>query len=258
MLNITTLNQKKLIQLCQKASKAILKYYKTDIQVHIKADQSPFTLADTASHDILTHELTKLYPDVPIISEEMTTQVDYETRKQWPEFWLVDPLDGSKEFIKQNDQFCIIISLIQHNEPVFGLIYSPVSSLAFIATKGEGAYRIEGHKKVKLTKKCNHNDNLTIIGSLSHSSPEFESFVKEQKKIANNIQVVQIGSALKFCKVAEGEADMYPRFVPTMEWDTAAGQLLVEECGKTMIDCVTKQRLKYNKQNLKNNSFIVS
>ncbi len=244
--------------ICEAAGAAIMKVYAQDFTVTLKDDASPFTEADQQSNEIITRLLTEAHPDIPIISEEMATQVEYETRKKWPRFWLVDPLDGSKEFIKKNGQFCVIISLIEHNEPVFGMMYSPVSKEIYYAIKGKGAFKVVNNNTLALPLTQSPTGLANIIGSLSHSSPEFDAYVDEQKKQGVDVNVVQIGSGLKFCYVAEGKADMYPRFVPTMEWDTAAGQLLVEECGKTMIDNSTKKRMTYNKVSLKNNGFIVA
>tara|TARA_E500000178_G_C16927415_1_gene710064 strand:- start:149 stop:934 length:786 start_codon:yes stop_codon:yes gene_type:complete len=244
--------------ICEDASEAIMDVYEKDYTVTFKDDNSPFTAADQESNEIIMRLLKKHYPEIPIISEEMVKQVDYETRKNWSKFWLVDPLDGSKEFIKKNDQFCVIISLIEHNEPVFGMMYSPVSKETYYAIKGQGAYKIVGERNSSLPLEKSPKGQVNIIGSLSHSSPEFDDFIKQQESTGKKTHVVQIGSGLKFCHVAEGKADIYPRFVPTMEWDTAAGQLLVEECGKKMIDNQTQKRMTYNKVSLKNNGFIVS
>lgn len=252
------INPTDMYTICKQAGQAILDIYNKDFSVFYKDDASPFTQADYESNKIITDSLKQTYPDIPVISEEMATQVDYDTRKNWKRFWLVDPLDGSKEFIKKNDQFCIIISLIEHNEPVFGIIYSPIFEDAYIATKGKGAFKLSADQSIPLPIKKQDTDTLNVIGSLSHSSLEFDSFVAEKKQAGRPVKVVQIGSALKFCWVAEGKADIYPRFVPSMEWDTAAGQLLVEECGKTMIDNKTKLKMVYNKTSLKNNGFIVA
>ena len=194
-----------------------MKVYAQDFTVTLKDDASPFTEADH-QRDYYT-SLTEAYPDIPIILKKCT-QVDYETRKQWSRFWLVDPLDGSKEFIKKNGQFCVIISLIEHNEPVFGMMYSPVSKEIYYAIKGKGAFKVVNDDTLALPLTQSPTGVANIIGSLSHSSPEFDAYVDEQKKQGVDVNVVQIGSGLKFCYVAEGKADMYPRFVPTMEWDT--------------------------------------
>ena len=244
--------------ICQSAATRIMEIYNETYTVNYKSDQSPFTIADQQSNDIITQQLQTHYPHIPIISEEMAQQVSYETRKDWNTFWLVDPLDGSKEFIKKNDQFCIIISLIENNEPVFGMMYAPVSHIAYYAIKGKGAFKLEKNQSQQCPLEQSPANQCNVIGSLSHSSPEFDQFVAKQKETVDAVNVVQIGSGLKFCHVAEGKADMYPRFVPTMEWDTAAGQLLVEECGKQLIDNKTNQRMTYNKPSLKNNGFIVS
>ena len=176
----------------------------------------------------------------------------------WSQHWLVDPLDGSKEFIKKNDQFCIILSYLKESKPYFGIMYEPVTGNAYIGLKGQGAYKLTKTQGLKqLQSKASTKENLRIIGSLSHSSREFDAYVEEKKQDYQNVTVHQIGSGLKFCHVAEGIADCYPRFVPTMEWDTAAGQLLVEEVGKTMIDNETGESMKYNKDSLRNNGFIV-
>lgn len=236
-----------IIEIANKASEAILEVYKhQDPEVEYKKDDSPLTKADIASNKIITEELAKL-SDVPVVSEE--TNVDYETRKNWKKFWLVDPLDGTKDFIVKNNQFTVNIALIEDGKPVMGVIAIPAEGLCYWAQKGEGAYK----NGEKIFNKSTRTD---LIGSDSnfHSTQATKDFYAKHN--ITNIQ--RYGSALKLCKIAEGELDVYARLNGTMEWDTAAGQIILNEAGCKIVDVETKEEIVYNRENQVNNHFIAS
>ena len=217
--------------------------------VDYKSDSSPLTLADKESHIVIDRELRALFPDIPVLSEE-GRDIPYEERKSWRYFWLVDPLDGTKEFIKKNGQFTVNIALIDGSIPVLGVIYAPAFDLLYFAKKGEGAFKREKGAVTKLVTSKKSTD-LIAVGSGSHSS-------SEEGEILKNFSVtksIPMGSSLKFCVLAEGKADIYYRHGPTMEWDTAAGQVILECSGGKMLDD-NHEAFAYNKVSLKNKSFL--
>jgi 3'(2'), 5'-bisphosphate nucleotidase len=216
----------------------------------LKNDQSPLTLADKASHDIINQRLLSLYPDIPVLSEE-GKHTSYEIRKDWNLFWLVDPLDGTKEFIKRNGEFTVNIALIHQNLPVIGVIYAPVWNLLYYGITTQGAFRqVPGQPAVQL--QVNHKKKLlTAVGSRSHSDPAEEEVLKK----FDISGTTSIGSSLKFCLLAEGKADIYYRHGPTMEWDTAAGQAIIAAAGGKVTDASGKI-FTYNKKSLTNSSFL--
>jgi len=234
-----------------KASEKILEiYHNEDFSkvVDFKDDNSPLTLADKASHKIIEEELLKKYPDIPLISEE-GQQIDYETRKDFEYYWLIDPLDGTKEFIKRNGEFTINIALIKKNIPVVGLIYVPVKSVLYYGEEA-GALKIE-HGEKNSIKVNNRHNQLTAVRSASHASPEEDKILKEH----DVVKTISRGSSLKFCMVAEGSADIYYRHGPTMEWDTAAGQAIVIAAGGKVLN-QEGEPFAYNKKNMLNSSFL--
>ena len=211
----------------------ILKIYEKDIIVNSKVDKSPITQADINSNNLILSRLKKLEPNIPILSEESI--VEWKYRKNWNKYWLIDPLDGTKEFINRNGEFTVNISLIKNNYPIFGVIYSPVKSLLYYALKNNGSYKLvtnsnvntlNNFNKIKINK--DNNSNTKVIGSRSHSSKEFQIWVESK---FTNFELITIGSSLKFCILAEGKADIYPRLGPTSEWDIAAGHIILEEAG---------------------------
>lgn len=214
-----------------------------------KADNSPLTLADKEAHKIIQKELEQAFPEIPVLSEE-GKDIPYEERKNWTSFWLVDPLDGTKEFIKRNGEFTVNIALIRGNETIAGVVYAPARNTMYSGIKGQAAWKEspEGSMELKTSSKTT---GLTAVGSRSHSSPEEEQVLsKYQVK-----EAISTGSSLKFCLVAEGQADIYYRHGPTMEWDTAAGQAVVEAAGGTVVTN-DKNRFSYNKQSLLNPGFL--
>lgn len=252
-----------------KGGEAILRVYESDdFDVSSKSDDSPLTRADIEAHNMISSILK--HTDLPILSEE-GKHMSFEERKNWDAFWMVDPLDGTKEFIKRNGEFTVNIALIEHSYPRAGVIYVPVSDELFVGIAGIGAKKIEGAASV--LKKCTELESLmnqgislpiidssrkyTVVCSRSHMSPETEAHIEELKITHGDLEFASRGSSLKLCMVAEGKADVYPRFAPTMEWDTAAGQAIAEASGADVINADTNKRLNYNKENLLNSWFIV-
>jgi 3'(2'), 5'-bisphosphate nucleotidase len=258
------------------AGKAILEVYeKKDFGVEKKADDSPLTLADRRAHDIIVKGIDGF--DIPILSEE-GKKIPFNERKAWQYMWIVDPLDGTKEFIKRNGEFTVNIALAEEGTPTMGVIYVPVTDTLYLGDKTKGAFRIENFKKFEWSEDRSQGDNAlelllgkaiqlpqardqnrpyTIMGSRSHATPELEAYVEEMREKFGNVEFISAGSSLKICKVAEGRADVYPRLGPTMEWDTAAGQAIAEASGATVVRHDTGTPLTYNKEDLLNPWFIV-
>ncbi|MFZ3044956.1 MAG: 3'(2'),5'-bisphosphate nucleotidase CysQ [Desulfatirhabdiaceae bacterium] len=239
--------------LAVEAGKAVLEIYDTDFTVDYKADESPLTQADTRSHRIITHGLTERYPDIPILSEEGKS-IPYEVRKTWHQFWLVDPLDGTKEFIRKNGEFTINIALIEDNQPVLGVIYVPVLDLLFLGNVRRGCTR--DFRGVKTTLKMvawKPQSKIRVVHSRSHQSPDMDTLLNRLPAYS----CISRGSSLKFCAVAAGEADFYPRLGPTSEWDTAAGHAIIMAAGGVVVD-MQGNHLCYNKESLLNSAFLVA
>jgi len=231
--------------IAHKAGDAILEVYKVvDPDTKYKKDDSPVTEADIVSNEIILKGL-KEFSDIPILSEE--TEVDYEERKSWNKFWLVDPLDGTKDFLVKNNQFTVNIALIKDDKPILGVVLIPAEGLCYTAEKDKGAFK-NGEKIY------NNSTRTELIGSDSnfHSTEETKAFYAKH----NVKDIKRYGSALKFCKLAEGEIDLYARLNGTMEWDTGAGHIIMNEAGCKIIDVETKKEIVYNKENLRNNHFI--
>jgi 3'(2'), 5'-bisphosphate nucleotidase len=244
----------KIIGIAEDAGRAVMEVYSgTDFNTTYKEDRSPLTLADTASHKIITEQLKALDPALPVLSEE-SVAVPYEERRHWKAYWLVDPLDGTKEFIKRNGEFTVNISLIEDNAPVLGVVSAPSLGVTYYASSGEGAFKKEKDKGgVKIGVRQRREGGLRIVSSRSHGSEALARFLAK----IGPAEHIGMGSSLKLCLVADGTAHLYPRFGPTMEWDTAAAQCIVEEAGGLVTDTSGK-RLPYNKDDLHNSDFIVS
>ena len=243
-----------LLQIAQKAGDAILEIYNSDeFGTEIKDDNSPLTKADKASNEIICEGLKKLPLIYPIISEE-NKAVDYQTRKLWRRCWLVDPLDGTKEFIKRNGDFTVNIALVENGEVILGVVGIPVLSEVYWGVKGEGAYcKYNGTAtKLEAASFSTTDPDLKIVASRSHLNEETQNFVSHFKQP----KLVSRGSALKFLLLAKGEAHIYPRIAPTMEWDTAAAQIILEEAGGQLTVHETGDPMKYNRENLRNPAFI--
>ncbi len=247
-----------LLSAAKEAGQAILKIYhdaeKREVVDH-KADDSPLTLADQASHQTIVSKLEAMTPDIPILSEE-GKHLPYEERKSWEQFWLVDPLDGTKEFIKRNGEFTVNIALVKDHRVVMGVVHVPVLDLTYYASEGEGAFVIEGSsepRKINVNSFTMQDSGLRMVCSRSHRGEAVDKYLEQ----FTEPEIVSMGSSLKLVLVAEGKADIYPRLGPTMEWDTAAAQIVVEEAGGTVISQETQQPMVYNKENLLNPFFIV-
>jgi len=249
---------KKIIAIAETAGKEIMKIYDTDdFAITDKSDNSPLTKADKAGNAVIVAALKEQYPDIPIISEE-NKMIDYSERKNWKYFWLVDPLDGTKEFIKKNGEFTVNIALIRDGKPVMGVVGIPAQGIMYYAVEGKGSFKIDANgKETKLAVPDARDNEISLIGSRSHPSPEFDAYLKEMESKYATVHFVPAGSSLKFCLVAEGKADVYPRLGPTMEWDTAAGHAVVLEAGARVKIYGQENDLQYNKENLLNPFFIV-
>lgn len=253
-----------------KAGKAILEVYASDFSVEQKADRSPLTRADKRSHAIIAEELKgPLAGGFPLLSEE-GRDIPYEVRRKWECYWLVDPLDGTKEFIRRNGEFTVNIALIHQDRPVMGVILLPVKGVLYFAAEGRGAFKLSDtawvteeitrdlleEKSQRLPTKTK-SGTFTAIASRSHLSDETGAYLENLEKRHGAVELVSSGSSIKFCLVAEGAADVYPRFGPTMEWDTAAGQAIVVQSGGSVLRHDTGKPLAYNKEDLLNPWFIV-
>jgi 3'(2'), 5'-bisphosphate nucleotidase len=242
------------IAAAEEAGKGILEIYETaDFGVEIKSDNSPLTLADKKSHEQIMEHLT--ITNIPVLSEE-GAEIPYEERKQWTELWIVDPLDGTKEFIKRNGEFTVNIALVRNGLPVLGVIHVPVKGITYWGCEGLGSGKVENGVTMKLPLSS-ETAPYKVVGSRSHMSPETEQYVAELRNAHTQVEMVSMGSSLKICLVAEGVANEYPRFAPTMEWDTAAGHAIAKFAGKTFIDWTTQKEMTYNRENLTNNWFLV-
>ncbi|MEN2283874.1 3'(2'),5'-bisphosphate nucleotidase CysQ [Algoriphagus sp. SE2] len=250
----TEIKIKELTSLAKKASleagKAILEIYNSsDFGVEMKGDNSPLTKADQAAHKVIVGSLEKT--SLPILSEE-GRDISYEERKNWGYFWMVDPLDGTKEFIKKNGEFTVNIALIHHGRPILGVVYAPVLEWLYWGNEKEGAWKQEGKKQVTQLKNQHSIEVKTIVASRSHLSKETQEFIDQYP----GVEVISMGSSLKFMLVAEGKAQIYPRIAPTMEWDTAAAHGVVLSMGGEVLQLPSHEPLIYNKENLLNPSFV--
>ncbi|UAM96642.1 3'(2'),5'-bisphosphate nucleotidase CysQ [Polaribacter litorisediminis] len=253
------------IKAALEAAKVILDIYQSDdFEVEIKGDNSPLTKADKASHRVLVSYLEKT--GIPILSEE-GKEISYEERKGWNQLWILDPIDGTKEFIKRNGEFTVNIALVENQIPILGVIYLPVLKELYFAEKDFGAFKLnnitEFSSVSKIMEKASSlpldlkKEKYTVVASKSHLSKETEDYIEELKKQHGEVVTLSKGSSLKLCMVAEGVADEYPRFAPTMEWDTAAGQAICKYAGKTVYDHKTQKEMLYNRERLLNNWFLV-
>jgi 3'(2'), 5'-bisphosphate nucleotidase len=262
-----------LLKLALKASveagEEILKIYETDFGVTVKSDSTPVTAADVAASNSIIKNLA--ITKINVLSEE-DVHFDFKDRKNWERIWIVDPLDGTKEFVKRTGEFTVNIALVENNKPIIGVIYSPVSRALYFSCIGEGSFKVSGHD---VLESINHHFEIeqviskakklplhvqpstyTLIASRSHLSKEVNDRINTAKMEHHTVDVISTGSSIKFCWIAEGLAHEYPRFGTTMEWDTAAGQCIIEQTGGKVIDLSTNEPMTYNRENLKNNNFI--
>ena len=247
------------------AGKVILDIYRSgDFAVEIKGDDSPLTKADTASHNTIMSFLTKT--SIPVLSEEGKA-IAYEERKNWKQLWIVDPIDGTKEFIKRNGEFTVNIALVENQKTILGVIFVPATGILYFSTKAMGAYKaavnvkyfdvaaiISTASQLPLQRE---DTTFTIVASRSHRSKETEDYIQKMRDKYGAVKLISKGSSLKLCMVAEGQANCYPRFAPTMEWDTAAGQAICEHAGFQVLDWGTKKGMLYNRKELLSNWFLV-
>lgn len=251
------------IQAALAGGEEILKIYdKEDLGVQYKEDNSPLTLADLASNEAITAVLIE--SKLPILSEE-GREIDFDERKNWEYLWIVDPLDGTKEFVKRNGEFTVNIALVHNNEIVAGVVYTPVTKELYFASQETGSKKILVRSTLAIHElfdqaislPCEKTNTFTIVASRSHPSIETAKYIERCKEEYGEVEILSRGSSLKLCMVAEGKANCYPRFAPTMEWDTAAGQAICKFSGASVIDYETKKEMIYNRENLLNNWFLV-
>lgn len=292
----------RLVEICRTAGQGILDVYETSFSVEVKADRSPLTLADRRSHDIITRGLIEINENafsIPILSEE-GEDIPYRERNKWEYFWLVDPLDGTREFVNRNGEFTVNVALVHRSKPILGVIHVPTTGVTFFAAEDLGSFRIRAsnwQKRIQDTDMPSKDISLqgrggtiqgiqeavrisdsegvdkliaagdrlplpisrtrfTVVSSRSHMSEETAKFIDKLRIQHKEIDFISAGSSLKFCLVAEGSADIYPRLAPTKEWDTAAGQAVVEQAGGRVFIKETSEPLSYNKENLLNPWFV--
>ncbi len=241
------------VALAELAGQRILEIYDAGFEISDKADNTPLTDADLAAHRAIVDGLTQLTPEIPVLSEE-SVSIPFETRQQWQRYWLIDPLDGTREFIKRNGEFTVNIALIENHEPILGVIQVPCNGILYYAWREGGAWkRMPEQDAILIQARTPSAEQLVVAGSRSHQSETITGFLD---KIGSH-RIFPMGSSLKSCLVAEGQADLYPRLGPTSEWDTAAAQCIVEEAGGKLTD-TAMQPLRYNtKDSLLNPHFFV-
>jgi len=244
---------KSIATIASNAGKAILEIYGQDFEVVQKEDQSPLTQADLTSHRIIRDALASLTPDIPLLSEE-SADIDYRTRSAWNQYWLVDPLDGTKEFVNRNGEFTVNIALIRDHEPLLGVVHVPVSGVTYTGIVGEAASKqLLGQAPEPISIRLPCADPIVVVGSRSHANPELLQYLG----MLGDYELVSMGSSLKFCLLAEGKADFYPRLGPTSEWDTAAAHAVVMAAGGRILE-LDGEVLQYNrKESLLNPEFLV-
>lgn len=243
----------KVVQLAQQAGSAILSIYtqQTAPQVYVKSDASPLTEADLQAHDIIISGLKKLTPELPVLSEENV--ISFQERRQWQRYWLVDPLDGTKEFIEKNGEFTVNIALVDQHQPMLGVVYAPVLDCCYFAATGHGAYRqTAALRPEKIHTELWRSGVARVVASRHHAGTQLKPFLER----LGNYTVLYSGSALKCCRIAEGAADVYPRLSPTSEWDTAAAQCVLTEAGGAVLDTAGKPLCYNTKESLENPAFL--
>ncbi|MES9955666.1 MAG: 3'(2'),5'-bisphosphate nucleotidase CysQ [Sedimenticola sp.] len=252
-MNNTPIDIEQLIDIARQAGDAILDIYNSDFSVQEKADSSPLTEADLAAHTLITARLAEMTPEIPLLSEE-SADIAYETRSGWNRYWLIDPLDGTKEFIKRNGEFTVNIALIDDGQPVMGVVHVPVTGTTYYGIAGEGAFKISednAPRPISVHSSC--RTPVQVAGSRSHAGESLKQYLDN----LGEYEIISMGSSLKICLVAEGAADIYPRLGPTSEWDTAAAQAVVEAAGGRLT-LTDMQTLRYNtKESLLNPHFFV-
>ena len=257
-INKTLLQQ--VMEIARQAGEAILEVYSRsgDIEVDVKSDDSPVTAADLAAHNIIYPALQGLLADVPVLSEESEVP-EYEERALWHRYWIVDPLDGTKEFIRRNGEFTVNIALIEHGVPVLGVVYVPVKGITYAGLQGEGAFKYESGAEtlISVRNMADRTGPVLVVASRSHGAEAVDQMLSKIESELGGVETRNMGSSLKLCLVAEGAADIYPRLAPTCEWDTAAAQAVVEAAGGQVVDTDLRV-MRYNtKSDLLNPYFYV-
>jgi 3'(2'), 5'-bisphosphate nucleotidase len=252
-----TIDINTICDIARAAGAEILDVYQSDFDFETKGDGSPLTLADRKAHALIEQQLQALTPDIPVLSEESIDEVG-DKRLGWSRYWLVDPLDGTKEFIKRNGEFTVNIALIDEGEPCIGVVYAPVLEALYFALRGEGAWKqVKQAQPERIHTRTLNLEKVKIVASRSHLSDEVKLFASSFDAYSKNVDLISMGSSLKLCLVAEGRADVYPRLGLTSEWDTAAAQCVVEAAGGKVFDCQL-QPLRYGKLDILNPWFIVA
>ena len=243
------------IEIAHQAAGEIMEIYSRGFNIEQKDDRTPLTEADLAAHKTIVNGLSTLTPDLPILSEESSTKTPFSERQNWQQYWLVDPLDGTREFIKRNGEFTVNIALIESQRAVLGVIVVPVTGVCYFGGQGVGAFKRDeqGHTENIKVRDLATDQAMVIAGSRSHGSPEFNRFIEKVDKY----QLISIGSSLKSCLVAEGKADIYARLGPTSEWDTGAAQAVVEAAGGAVYTLDMKPLLYNSKESILNPHFLV-
>lgn len=247
------------IDIAKDAGKAIMEVYETDFDIENKSDDSPLTQADLAAHDLIVNALRRLTPEIPILSEE-SENIEAATRNAWQRYWLIDPLDGTREFIKRNGEFTVNIALIDHHTPILGVVYAPATNLLYFAAAGYGAFKqIKNSAAYSIHTRPFQLEKLIVAGSRSHSDHKLQQFLHNIHVNTGAVpELIHMGSSLKICLVAQGSADVYPRLGPTSEWDTAAAHCVLKEAGGEILD-EAGQPLRYNtKHSLLNPNFFAT
>lgn len=249
---LTTDLRETVIGIAQDAAAAIMQVYASGFDVVLKADESPVTAADLAAHHCIVDGLSRLTPDLPILSEE-SALVPWETRRHWGAYWLVDPLDGTREFVKRNGEFSVNIALVYQGAPTFGVVLAPVTGLVWHAMRGEQAFRRQGLHDTVLRTRTPAHVPLRVATTRSHPASRTQAVIRRM----GDVEPVLQGSSLKFCRIAEGELDVYPRMAPTSEWDTAAGQCVLHAAGGALLAAGSGKPFRYNRrESLLNGDFI--
>jgi len=252
-MNIEQIQIEQIIDIAQQAGAAILEIYDTDFSVYEKSDQSPLTEADLAAHRVIANSLLELTPEIPILSEE-SAKIPYSLRSTWTRYWLIDPLDGTKEFVKRNGEFTVNIALIDNMRPILGVIYVPVSKVSYYGAVDRGAFKqLPGKEPEPIQATARHDKPVRVAGSRSHAGESLKRYLEN----LGEHSIISMGSSLKSCLVAEGKADIYPRLGPTSEWDTAAAQAVVEAAGGRITDTKMQPLLYNSKDSLLNPDFFV-
>lgn len=249
-----------LVAVARQAGSAIMRVYSRGFSVRRKGDDSPLTEADTASHAVIARGLEREFPGIPVLSEESPLVPGYETRRGWSRYWLVDPLDGTKEFVKRNGQFTVNIALMEGARPVAGVVFAPARDWMYWGSRGAGAFKA-GAGRTSVPIRCRplpKSGAVRVVASRSHLSAETREYLELLRFAHGEISFVRMGSSLKICLVAEGAADIYPRLAPTMEWDTAAAHAVLNAAGGVLLEHGTRRELRYNKEDLRNAWFVAA